>query len=1270
MTSNNHIHLSENSFPAEVEPPLTPSSSQRSGDQAPPASGSPVTDNEFVQGLVNDCEFEYLGGVITESSNAARSRSSETDEPATLEFDVDVSGDHGVIVLLEQSGKYSWHYSDSNARRVSRSPQSAHFSIPLDPNDCLSRLEPHVGRKRSFKRFIGERLLGKAKAFVLQFASRTLATHATGFLERKTVERAVVIYKRSDKSNRQFADQPSKWMPEHALRDFARPRGRECRALLLVHGTFSSTEGSFDGLAKCGLLSDAAKKYDLILGFDHRTLSETPADNATSLLGVLEEYKLLKGIRFDAIAFSRGGLVLRCLVETLLGPHENPFEGGKLIFVGCTNAGTQLANPDNWHAFLDLYTSVMTAGLRFMDLITGSGMGTIGSKILGGLAAFAKTLATEALDREAIPGLAAMAPSSRTVTELNDNDVKPLGPTDVQYYAIKSNFEPSVVGSSLDSSSNVLRNLAMALIDSPVDQLLGEDNDLVVHTRSMNAVGPKSPEYFKETFQFPKKQRVFHTVYFAQTKTASLIYRWLDIEGEAKSLRPNRHRTTQTRTRSSKNQARLEEQEWIDQFFEEFEGEDSPPPVTSPEPDPLSKVNIIVEWGDIQRAKGSIFAAGHYIGVSPIRAELAIDRLASGLQNSKMEESDRRHLVITRLAERRLLDGSLGKISFFPWAANKANGAPTAKNRIVAVCGMGHPGEFNEFSATTLYRNLFTAVGDLAGRDDVTTVLIGSGEGNLSFEHCLTALLKGLDDAVHAGAANQPITTVRIVERYKHRALEIYDALSKLIVDHGESGPGLSLQFEPEVEWSEPEDAYDHGKIHSAHLLIDFLTKAAQSEMDHGLPQKAINKLVRELTPSMDEVDQAEFLNLMDGAWFELRQGMNSEVHKSGHIVDGKPSRRDLAVARIAGRASAMFQPSNEDPIPTRISCIRDGAVLRLAAITNSTTVPEVVVKADPELLREIATEISESSDMDRDELGKIGGLLTALLISPRFRSLLPRNEPLILELDSQTAGIPWEVIMDGSLNASEQQPLALLRPISRQLRTTYSASPAVPKPRSNGRALVIGAPGTGSNKLPGAQREAEEVQAMLRKRMDVTLLNGSKGTRPQVLQALYQALHDDCERYDLIHFAGHGVGDPTDPSKSGWVVADGKLITAAELDHLEPVPPIIVANACHSGVVSDVRIGNEQPQMKSHQLLPTLANEFFRKGAQHYLGTGWQVDDQGAVKFAKLFYRSFLEDAKTIGDSIVEARRKLAQDGVGPLLWASYQHYGDPGFRWTDLSN
>src|SRR5262249_45005884 len=145
---------------------------------------------------------------------------------------------------------------------------------------------------------------------------------------------------------------------------------------------------------------------------------------------------------------------------------------------------------------------------------------------------------------------------------------------------------------------------------------------------------------------------------------------------------------------------------------------------------------------------------------------------------------------------------------------------------------------------------------------------------------------------------------------------------------------------------------------------------------------------------------------------------------------------------------------------------------------------------------------------------------------------------------------------------------------------------------------------------------------------------------------------------------------DAEDPRQTGWLFEDG-LLTSRELERVDAAPRLVVANACLSARTSEAlargaRTGEARTEV---DLLPGLADEFFKRGVRNYVGTAWEVNDEGAILFAHRFYKRALPSgstpADTLGEAILRARQELQRDEVKyGALWAAYQHYGDPTLR------
>ncbi len=240
-----------------------------------------------------------------------------------------------------------------------------------------------------------------------------------------------------------------------------------------------------------------------------------------------------------------------------------------------------------------------------------------------------------------------------------------------------------------------------------------------------------------------------------------------------------------------------------------------------------------------------------------------------------------------------------------------------------------------------------------------------------------------------------------------------------------------------------------------------------------------------------------------------------------------------------------------------RVSALSGVGGLRWAALTERATVPERLVPVDTDLVRQLVDRLTEPSAEDARDLPD---LLSRFVVPPDFQQLLTDEAAVLMELDQETALVPWEFLADVKQHSGERDaPLAVRTPLSRQLRTPYSRVIAEEADAGPLKALVIGDPGDPEKgfQLPGARNEALAVSTRLsRLGVEVTLFVGAANssrlpgilpaTRLDVLRVLPAGGHH------IVHYRGHSSFDASASGvRSGWVFADG-LLTAQELVQLE----------------------------------------------------------------------------------------------------------------------
>lgn len=553
-------------------------------------------------------------------------------------------------------------------------------------------------------------------------------------------------------------------------------------------------------------------------------------------------------------------------------------------------------------------------------------------------------------------------------------------------------------------------------------------------------------------------------------------------------------------------------------------------------------LKIEVVYGDIRDIKAPAVVAGHYRGVPPIRAVGALDQALE--------------LWISKAVKRGIIGGGLGEVFLIP----NTHKALAADNVILA--GMGEYGRFNREDVDLLFANVTYGVTAL-GWHTFATIVVGSGEGNLSVEQAIEGMLEGVASALRRIKGHGHLDTLQIVEYDKRRFQDIVTILE---------------QMKDERDGS----------------LIVKLSSRQLPKRVHPAPKT-----------------QPELVDQMEGS---------------------------------------------------RVTIERDRDLFRFSAITKDAVIPVREIPVQSSRADGIADLLKESRSLKEQQ--KYGKLLHRYLMPEDFQSMIDMT-PLTLMVDRSTAAFPWEMA------AFERHGQTVFygpgRQLTRQFRTTLSGAPGliVPSIPNRLRVLIIADPAPEAElQLPGAREEGHAVVKILREMkeqqgLEITIESRIGAHECDSVELLALILS---EEFDLIHYSGHGDFDENNPVKSGWVLGKGDMLSARDIFRARRVPRLIFANACFSGVIQS---GKSFTLQESNQSLAGLAQAFFERGVQNYIGTGWPVDDAAALTFAECFYKEALSGAE-LGIALAEARTKILDQGS---TWGAYQHYGQATAKLIALS-
>jgi hypothetical protein len=408
-----------------------------------------------------------------------------------LELEVPDLGPHrGHMVLsVAENGVATWHFPEeedpaTDVATTRGGGPTRRFVIPSTPAPVPAGPATH----RGFVGALGRRLL---KVLVYPVTDALMARAGTAFAAAWEAEHRP--YRVRSFTPQDYARPAAS---EFDGEDWARLAGG--RALLFLHGTFSTSHGAF-GELPAELVGELHRRYEgRVLAFDSHTLSEDPARNAEVLL---ERVPAGLELEVDVVCHSRGGLVARELA--LLGRRGGGVRIRRAVFVGAPNAGTALADPDHMMHMLDRFTSalLLLPGGAVTEILEGvmTAVKVVGRGIAGGL-----------------PGIAAMRPGGEVLAALA------AAPGPDEAYAVTADYEPE--GETL---GHLIRQ---RLADGVMDRVFeGEPNDLVVPTTGVFEVEGASgfPLPAERVQHFDAGAGVAHTSYFAAPETAAALERWL-----------------------------------------------------------------------------------------------------------------------------------------------------------------------------------------------------------------------------------------------------------------------------------------------------------------------------------------------------------------------------------------------------------------------------------------------------------------------------------------------------------------------------------------------------------------------------------------------------------------------------------------------------------------------------------------------------------------------------------------------------------------------
>lgn len=335
---------------------------------------------------------------------------------------------------------------------------------------------------------------------------------------------------------------------------------------------------------------------------------------------------------------------------------------------------------------------------------------------------------------------------------------------------------------------------------------------------------------------------------------------------------------------------------------------------------------------------------------------------------------------------------------------------------------------------------------------------------------------------------------------------------------------------------------------------------------------------------------------------------------------------------------------------------------LRYVYLSQRARAEAEMVQSQPGMIEALVSQSIHRQNHDRD----LSRTLFQLMVPLDFKATARQTDALALLLDERTANLPWELL------CADDEPLVLRTAMVRQFVSTQwrrrvrassdKLAYVVGNPSTQGFGRAFTPPGQAVRgdppSLPGAQEEACTVAASLRSAgYQVVEAIGADQRAVDVINRLFQ------RSYRVLHIAAHGefeIVAADGRPRTGVLLSDGLMLTAAEIGQMEVVPDFVFLNCCHLGAMDDGAAG---PSTAYHRLASSLARELIDMGVRAVIVAGWAVDDAAGQRFAEVFYRQFIVEGRAFGQAVHQARRETYQDWPATNTWGAFQAYGDPGF-------
>jgi pimeloyl-ACP methyl ester carboxylesterase len=552
------------------------------------------------------------------------------------------------------------------------------------------------------------------------------------------------------------------------------------------------------------------------------------------------------------VAHSMGGLVARSFIKSYPSRWDSMWDveghgsrGGRLIMLGTPNHGsfaipqmitgveglvrklTLLDLVHSQHELLDVLNSFPALYQMLPSPFTGAGSAELYDSQTYGELHVGQSLLTTA--REHHEALADVVDPDRMLQVVGTTRPTPTGLDDPSRIASLEGYAYSMCGDGkvphalsglMDASG---RRVPMYYVEEGHGGLPANDRVLAALPQLLDTGGtamlPRQAPRTHEGVGVPECRALVAKSQSEEEELLQMLVTRLRPRGSGGRSREDRP------TLYLSSQERAVEEILTSGFLSYADDEDDPQTHVIAPPFPPAGIEIALVCGGIEdipdgapALSPDAVAVGHYIGVRPQAAELALDTAISKALPGQAEREDG---ILAQFGERGIIHGERGQVFFL----SDPRVDPTADGRLVAVVGMGYPGRFGMPELTLATRELCWSLGRM-GKRHLRTVLIGAGNGNIPIADAVNAWIGGIRQAL-AGSGDdgaRRLQRITFVERDPRRLAGIDEAIWRAKLQ-------LEEQHRLQIEYRRLHDVLDPAE---SARLDDLAHRFAREEVDRA----------------------------------------------------------------------------------------------------------------------------------------------------------------------------------------------------------------------------------------------------------------------------------------------------------------------------------------------------------------------------------------------------------------------------------------------------